>query len=229
MDTDLDLLIDSLLETSWPQPVDIARLRARAADTVARLVDRLAHEPGALRRRRLCELLADAAEGRPDLLAPYLRTPSWYLARNLAFVLGELRSPDGVRHLDALARHEEYRVRREVIDALRTIGGAGARSALAVFFEDPDPRIRRHCIEGMGAVYDAEIAAWLLGIVQSPDFSAEGTSLKEAAVAALARMRADEAKPVLEQVARRRWMFGRGRKLLRLAARGALATAYSSR
>lgn len=229
MHTEIESLIERMLQASWPSPDDLARLRGAPADAVARLVDRLGHEPGAIRRRHLCELLADVARGNPDLLAPYLRTPPWYVARNLAYVLGELRSAEGIRHLTALARHEEYRVRREVLDALRRIGGAAARSGRAVFFEDPDPRIRRHCIDGMDAVYDADSAAWLLQIVQSRDFSPEGVSLKEAAVAALARMRADEAKPVLEQVARRRWMFGRGRRLLQHAARGALEAAYSSR
>ena len=229
MSTNVDSLIAAMLEAEWPQPVDLARLRTVASEAVVRLVDRLEHEPGALRRRRICELLADVVAGEPGRLAPYLHTPSWYLARNLAYVLGEIRSAGAVPHLAALARHPEYRVRREVIDALHKLGGGAARAALAVFFEDPDARIRRHCIDGMGAVYDPHAAGWLLTIVQSRDFTPEGTSLKEAAVAALARMRADEARPVLEQVARRRWVFGRGRKLLQDAARGALAQAYSSR
>lgn len=229
MSTDIDPLIDTILDAQWPQAADLVRLRTVAGEAVGRLVGRLEHEPGALRRRRICEILADVAVGDPGLLTPYLRTPAWYLARNLAYVLGEVRRASAIPHLAVLARHEEYRVRCEVIDALRKLGGAAAREALAVFFEDPDARIRRHCIDAMGAVYDPRAAAWLLGIVQSRDFTPEGTSLKEAAVAALARMRADEARPVLEQVARRRWVFGRGRKLVAVAARGALAQAYSSR
>lgn len=229
MSPDLAQLIEEALQAPWPDAARIASLRAAGVESTVVLIDRLEHEQGAMRRRHLCELLADVASGNPDLLAPYVRTPSWYLARNLAYVLGELRSPEGIRHLIALARHEEYRVRREVLDALRKIGGAAARAARAVFFEDPDPRIRRHCIDGMDAVYDASAAAWLLRIVQSRDFSPQAVSLKEAAVAALARMRADEAKPVLEEVARRRWMFGRGRRLLQHAARGALEAVYSSR
>jgi len=218
MSANLDPIIAEMLDTPWRAPSQLTRLRALPEAAISRLIDLLEHEPGALRRRRIC-----------DLLAPYLRTPSWYLARNLAYVLGEVRSPATIPHLLALARHEEYRVRREVIDALRKLGGGRARAALAVFFEDPDARIRRHCIDGMGTVYDPHAAGRLLAIVQSRDFTPEGTSLKEAAIAALARMRADEVKPVLEQVARRRWVFGRGRKLLQDAARGALAQAYSSR
>ena len=228
MSADLDPIFAEMLDTPWPAPSQLTRLRAVPEAAISRLVDLLEHEPGAL-RRRICDLLADAAAGNPDLLAPYLRTASWYLARNLAYVLGEVRSPATIPHLLALARHEEYRVRREVIDALRKLGGGRARAALAVFFEDPDARIRRHCIDGMGTVYDPHAAGRLIAIVQSCDFTPEGTSLKEAAIAALARMRADEVKPVLEQVARRRWVFGRGRKLLQDAARGALAQAYSSR
>jgi len=226
MHTDIDFLIEATLDAPWPQPVDLACLRREAGEVVARLVDRLEHEPGALRRRRICDLLVDVAVD-PGRLAPYLTTSSWYVARNLAYVLGELRDPNGIALLGTLGRHEEYRVRREVIDALRKIPGERSRAALRSFVHDPDPRIRRHLIDGMGSGYDPQLASWLLGIVRSRDYSRAGASLKEAAIAALARMGASEAQPVLERVARRRWVFGRMRRL-QDAARGALAQAYSS-
>lgn len=204
------------------------RLRAMRERAVSRLVDLLEYEPRASRRRRLCELLADMVAGHPGLLGPYLHTPSWHFARNLAFVLGEIRDPAGIPHLAALGRHPEYRVRREVIDALGKIGTEAARGALAPFFADPDPRIQHHLIDGLDA-YDPRASAWLVGIVRSRDYSREGTSLKTAAIAALGRMGADEALPVLERVANNRWVFGRKRKLLQDVARGVLQDAYSSR
>jgi len=227
MRTDVDALIEKMLDAPWPPPVDLARLRREAGAVVARLIERLEHEPGALRRRRICDLLADVAADDPGWLVPYLDHPSWYVARNLAYVLGEIRDPHGIASLIVLSRHPEYRVRREVVDALRKIPGERSREALRVFFHDPDPRIRRHLIDGLASAYDPDAAAWLVGIVRSWDYSREGTSLKEAAIAALARMDAAEARPILERVARRWWILGRARRL-QDAARGALAQAYSS-
>lgn len=192
------------------------------------LVHLLEDEARAARRRRICEVLGDVVEGRPELLAPYVRFDTWHLARNLAFVLGELRDPAGISCLADLGRHGEYRVRREVLDALRKIGAEAARTAQTVFFSDPDPRIRRHLIAGLDS-HDSYASEWLLRIVRSRDYSREGTSVKEAAIAALGRIRADEALPVLKRVANSRWVLGRRRKMLKDAARGVLREAYSSR
>ncbi|HXF82251.1 MAG TPA: HEAT repeat domain-containing protein [bacterium] len=224
----LDRLIDRLTAAAWPEDADVAALRQARDRAVPWLVDRLAREPRALRRRRLCDALADLVADTPALLAPYLQAPSWYLARNLAYVLGELRRPEGVPHLAALARHEEPRVRREVVDALRKIGGSAAREALVAFLDDPDGRIRRHAIDALDAVYDGRAAARLVALLRSADFSPEGVALKEAAAAALARMGAPEAKPVLEAVARG-WTLGRARRRVQHAARGVLTETYSSR
>ncbi|MDQ7843045.1 MAG: HEAT repeat domain-containing protein [Armatimonadota bacterium] len=222
MPAELDADIEAVLQAPWPRPDDLARLRAAADEAVAALVRRLAHEPGALRRRRICDALVDAAADDPGRLRPYLDHPSWYVARNLAYVLGETRHPQAVAPLAVLARHPEYRVRREVLDALRKIPGGRSREMLRRFATDPDARLRRHLIDGLGSTYDPEIASWLLAVVRSRDYTREGISLKEAAIAALTRMGAAEARPVLEQVARRRWAFGPARKLQE-AARGALA------
>ncbi|MGH2399069.1 MAG: HEAT repeat domain-containing protein [bacterium] len=211
-----------------PASPDARHLRSKRDAVVPVLVHLLEDEPRASRRRRICEVLADVVEGHPALLAPYVRFDTWHLSRNLAFVLGELRDPAGIFCLADLGRHGEYRVRREVLDALRKIGTDEARAALTAFFSDPDPRIRRHLIGSLDS-HDSHASEWLLQIVRSRDFSREGTSVKEAAIAALGRIRAAEALPVLKRVANSRWVLGRRRKILKDAARGALQEAYSSR
>lgn len=226
--SELEDLITACLDAPAAPAGDVRHLRKMRDAAVPVLVHLLEDEPRASRRRRICELLADVIEGQPALLAPYLRFESWHLARNLAFVLGELRDPEGIPCLADLGRHDEYRVRREVLDALRKIGTEEARTTQTVFFSDPDPRIKRHLIAGLDS-YDSHASEWLVRIVRSRDYSRHGTSVKEAAIAALGRMRADEALPVLKRVANSRWVLGRKRKMLKDAARGALQEAYSSR
>lgn len=221
-------LIAACVDATTAPAEDLRDLRNMSDAAVPVLVHLLEDEPRASRRRRICEVLGDIVEGQPEILAPYVRFDSWHLARNLAFVLGELRDPAGIPCLADLGRHGEYRVRREVLDALRKIGTEAARTAQTVFFSDPDPRIRRHLIAGLDS-HDSYASEWLLRIVRSRDYSRAGTSVKEAAIAALGRIRADEALPVLKRVANSRWVLGRRRKMLKDAARGVLQEAYSSR
>lgn len=229
MTSTLDALAQAAIGAHVPPPTTVERLRSAGADAVRRLVGLLAAEPLASRRRRLCDLLADVVLDRPELLASYLDTPSWHLARNLAYVLGELRVPDAVPSLLHLSRHREYRVRRDVIDGLRKIGTPDAHLALGVFAEDPDPRIRHHLVNTLAAAYDPHARQALLTIVTSAEYSWEAAVVKAAAIAALGRMQAQEALPVVERLAKTRWAFGRGRRTVRAAARDAVREAYSSR
>lgn len=221
-------VIATCVDASVATVEDMRSLRKTRDAAVPVLIHLLEDEPRASRRRRICEVLGDVVEDQPELLSPYVRFDSWHLARNLAFVLGELRDPAGIPCLVDLGRHEEYRVRREVLDALGKIDTEAARIAQTVFFSDPDARIRRHLIAGLDS-HDSHASEWLVRIVRSRDYSREGTSVKEAAIAALGRIRAEEALPVLKRVANSRWVLGRRRKMLKDAARGVLQEAYSSR
>jgi len=54
----------------------------------------------------------------------------WFVARNVASILGEIGGEDAVEALAEAARHEEPRVRREALNALGKIGGTS--SALVI-------------------------------------------------------------------------------------------------
>lgn len=226
----LEHLVHFALQPSADAPDGVLQglvaIRNHAAPYLIKLLDR---EPVDTVRLRLCKLLVDVCAGQPDLIGVHLPGASWHLARNLAVVLGDLRDPAAVRHLAILAVHSEYRVRREALEAVRKIPTGEARAALLKFLDDPDPRVQYALVEGVGAEYDARIADWLQRAMRSPNWTPGAVDVKVAAMRALARMRAEDALPLLRRIARARLVFGQGRRTLRDAARQILATWEGSR
>ncbi|MGH2349903.1 MAG: HEAT repeat domain-containing protein, partial [bacterium] len=221
----LDLLVAAGLRED-EATAELARqaLREIAPDAAPKIIRLLDREPQATRRRQLCRLLADAARNEPDLVGMHIPSATWHLTRNLVFVMGELGSPDGVRHILRVSRSTDPRVRREVIDALRKVGDPASGHALLGFFDDPEPRIQHHLIETIDAGEDPRAGERLLRIVRDRDVSPGGVVLKTAAMRALERMRYTDALPVIERLGRARWAFGRNRQALREAARQAAAS-----
>jgi hypothetical protein len=216
----LDLLVAAgLAEGDSNAATARQALREVAPDAVPKVIRLLDREPRATRRRQLCRLLADVARDDPDLVGMHIPSPTWHLTRNLVFVMGEVGSADGIRHILRVSRSSDFRVRREVLDALRKVDDATSRTALLGFFDDPEPRIQHHLIETIGAGEDPRAGDRLLRIVKDGDVSPGGVVLKTAAMRALARMRYADALPVIERLARARWAFGRNRRALREAAR----------
>src|SRR3972149_611323 len=65
-----------------------------------------------------CDLLVGIGWCYVGNLSGFIADDRWYLVRNIANILGRLQSPEVAVHLERVIDHPEYRVRREVADAL---------------------------------------------------------------------------------------------------------------
>jgi uncharacterized protein with PhoU and TrkA domain len=233
IDAELSRVLDRGLLTRLVR--DILQRRAGPSDDVRQalvavrdlavphLVRLLEREPEAAQRGQLCTLMANVYAGRADLLGASLPTAAWHLARNLVFVLGELRDPAAVSYLAPLASHSEYRVRREALEALRKVPSDQAKTALIGFLHDPDPRIQYSVLSGGDVPNDPRLVDWIQAVLRSPQWTQDVVSVKVAALKVFVRLRTTEALPLLRRLARARWVFGQGRRTLRDAAREILA------
>ena len=90
----------------------------------------LATEGRMAARRFLVGVLSRASPKATPALVARTRSGPWYVARNLAIVLGNRRDPRALPALRALTRHPHPKVRREAILALGRLGTEEARQAL---------------------------------------------------------------------------------------------------
>ncbi len=217
-------LLESLLNVLWEwRDTAVAQevracLQLLADDLVAPLVRVLGAESRGVVRAMICDLLAGIGADRVDELGSFVGDARWYLVRNVADVLGRVRSPEAVAYLGQLVHHPDYRVRRETLNALASVGTEDAQTLLADFLEDADERLRMRALESLDTWESWKAMPKLLSILERRDPWTRQFEMKRAALEALTRLGAKQCLPTINKIARGRFVWGaRGRELRRLA------------
>lgn len=134
------------------QPLGVVLHRAQADGTRA-LLALLADASNAVERHRYFDAIASLQHGVEDLIAA-LDHSTWYVVRNAAMLLGELRARTSDEAVGRLLGHADARVRLAAAQALPSIGTDAAFLALEAATRDPSMGVR--------------VAAWS-GLAVSPD------------------------------------------------------------
>ncbi len=176
-----------------------------------RLGERLAEEKEAKRRKILAQALTAFGRSALATLDFLLRDERWYVVRNAATILGEIRDPETARHLAVLLGHEDERVRREAIRAMTRLGTTEAMDVLLVAVEEGDPDLQRQALLFLGAMKQTKAIPYLLRFLERSDPFVRCLELKRGAVRALGDMGAAEAVPALRALLQQRKIFFRRR------------------
>lgn len=136
-----------------------AALAAAPEEAALLLLDLLADEERMAVRRQLVALLSVLARGRLSLLAAHVADPRWYVARNVATAMGQMRDPASVPYLKSALQHQDIRVRKEALAALSAVGTPEAVAVLTETQRHPDAATR------------AAASHWLKAVGQPPTSS----------------------------------------------------------
>ncbi len=217
-------LLGGLIAARWEgreTPVELevqACLDVLADKLVSPLVRALGTEPRPGMRAMLCDVLVRIGRERVDELGSFVDDFRWYVIRNIAGILGRLRSPEAVPYLARLVGHSDARVRAQTVDALASIGTEEAQDLLATFVRDPDRGVRLRALKSLDARGMAGALPALLAILEMRDPFNRLFVIRQPAIEAVARLGAREALPILERLARARLALGwRGRELRQMA------------
>jgi hypothetical protein len=147
----------------------------------------------------------------------------WFVVRNAAELLGEMRVEDAVERLTDVLGHIDKRCRRAATHALGRIGSKRAMHAVAQRLTDPDSGVRLQAALGMGSARNPRAVPLLLSALDN-----EGEEEVQAAViAALGRSPTPEAVKRLALEASPGSLLNRRPLARRLAAVQALGDAAS--
>ncbi len=217
-------LLDVLLTALWegretPAEQDVqACVGALADELIDPLVRALGTEPRSRMRGILCDLLVRIGADHVDELGAFVSDNRWYLVRNIAYVLGRIRSPHAVPYLAQLVPHSDSRVRLETVDALASIGTDAAQTQISTFLNDPEQAVRLRALRSLDVRGMQVAMPTLLALLEMRDPFNRLFVLKQAAIEAVARVAPRNALLVLTKMATRRFILGqRGRELRRLA------------
>jgi HEAT repeat protein len=188
-----------------------------------RLVEILADEGAASKRKLLNEILVHSGTGTLPVIYEYLDDDRWYVVRNAIAILGDIRSQESLAQLTPLLQHDEIRVRRETIRALTKIGGKRAIKILVQTAIADDQELRRQAILSLGAIRATSAVPTLLTMLKKSDWSQRAVDLKKDVIRALGEISDPEAIPELVKVVRKKsWLRRQLNDELRVAAAASL-------
>ncbi len=194
------------------------------------LMQRLTVEEDGQCRRYLTDVLRHQTPAAIPEMAPYLNDKRWYVVRNAALVLGEIRHPGALPPLVKLLGHRDLRVRRESLRAVTKIGGKQAEKILVRVVEMGDPELEKQALLSLGALKDPETVPFLLKLALRPDPLGKETEQKVEAIRALGKIGSTDATEGLLSLLNQVKFWGRGRyDTVRAAAASALGDIGDSR
>ncbi len=191
-------------------------------DGVDASVDQLINATSGATRDLYQAVLAELPDTREALLQ-MLGDPRWYVVREAAQLLAELRAPDVERQIAELLSHEDDRVRRAAVRALHRFDSPFVFDALARALSDRAASVRLAATTTLSQRKSVRSAALLSAAI---DDETE-TEVQFALLAALGRMATPDAVHKLTSAAEAASGFFKTKKIvgLRVAAVYALAEA----
>jgi HEAT repeat protein len=213
-----DLLLDPLYAR------DVMLIMGRAGTTATQLLlDLLVAASTFAERRAFLAALREMGAGT-DRVISMLGHHQWYVVRNVADLIGELKMVEAVPALGDATSHSDARVRCSVGIALARIGSRETARYLRTLVRDQDPQVRRSVIHELSG---SSLGA-LVGTLMNQADEEEDDALRGECYRALGRLGTTEAVQALTKAAQARGgLFGQKNTIARKAAVDGLVLAKS--
>jgi HEAT repeat protein len=151
--------------------------------------------------------------GKRDIaaVAKGLKDERWYVVRNIIYVFRKIGDSRAVDYLLKSVRHEEKRVKKEVLKTLGELGGQAAAQTIKDCFNDPDVSVRTAAAKAMGAVGSGYAKKAVLGKVTDKGFLNAEFNEKKEFFEVLSRWNDSEVTGFLMKTVKRNPLFKRAK------------------
>jgi HEAT repeat protein len=150
---------------------DVLQITRRAgADGTRAMLQHLAQAQSFAERKAYLAALRTIEEGT-DIVASMLSHGEWYVVRNAADLVAELKIVDAVPLLGRVVDHEDERVRLSVALALAKIGTPETVRYLRAPLRDPDPKVRLAVARAIGGKGLGALSMVLVSAAEEEDDS----------------------------------------------------------
>jgi hypothetical protein len=122
-------------------------------------------------RAAACTALSYVYGDDPRRLAPFLEDQSWYVVRNVVFVLGQIGGSGVVDMLRRAAVHSDLRVKRAVVQALGGVSRPERTPVLMSLLETRDSRLLAGVLNMLTRDRNPRVARALFDKMATPDFA----------------------------------------------------------
>ncbi len=201
----------------------VAVLVRMGQDGAEALIDQLTQAQTAEDRHVMFDVLQRLDAAVP-VLVHMLGDARWFVARNAADLLAEMKAVGAESALVAQLHHVDDRVRRSATNALMQLGTESARQAVRLAVRDAAPQVRMQAAFAIAAHRDPQTATTLITAIDAE----QDSDVQLAMLLALGRVGTAEAVERLVRAAEpERGFFKKKSTAFRVAAVQALAEAKS--
>lgn len=118
-------------------------------ETLSGMTDMLGELDHRSHREELCTFLSTIGKQHPDIVSKGLFDKRWYVVRNSVGILINIGDDKSLEYLKHALKHEEQRVRLELVRGVRNNASMKALELLRQLAVDPDPDIRKEALDSI--------------------------------------------------------------------------------
>ena len=193
-------------------------------ESLSHIVKMLARLVARESRMMVCDYLVRHGRKNLNVIGKEVYSKQWYVVRNAAYILGRIGTNEVLHFLKISAANTEERVREETIKALLLVKTEEAAELLAVFLDDPEPRLRRLALDHLGRIGGAVSFKAIEATVLSNEFFMKSLEEQSRLLVTYSRIGGSEVVDILGGMIGGTSLFSLVHKTeLRLAALRALA------
>lgn len=160
-------------------------------------------------RRVLCDALVELGRMDVEGLISKLDDKRWFLVRNLIYVLGKIGDDRIIQAFSRFRKHEEPKIRKEVLHALDVMENQQACKLMTRFIGDPDQANRIFVIKSLARKGAKEGLSPLMEVISSKAFDPKELYEKKEYFDAVAIIGGEEVIPEIRKCLPLRWSLFR--------------------
>jgi HEAT repeat protein len=162
-------------------------------------------------RRYIIDALAVIGKKDIPSLARGLDDQRWYVVRNIIYILRRIGQRSAVEHLLKAIRHNDVRVKKEVIKALGELGGTEVVQTLREFLDDPDEQIRTASAKSFANIGSEPAKKIIMDKISDKSFKDKELEEKREFFEALSKWKDTEVFDFLVSILKSSSFFGRNK------------------
>lgn len=198
-------------------------------DALKRLLDLLREQTDSNERVRIMRLVISAGRRALPLVRDRIhKDQSWYVLRNIAYILGHIGDESSAKALQPLLLHENSKVRLEALKSINRTGKNERCTLLLAALPQADHKFMLNIIDVLGNAKCTEAAATLIGFFETSPISNKSlrADMEEKICIALGLIGSPDAIPLLVKIVESKSFLGISRypEKVKVAAGKALAS-----
>ncbi len=162
-------------------------------------------------RRYIIDALAVIGKKDIHTLAKGLEDQRWYVVRNIIYILRKIGDRSAVEYLLRSVRHNDVRVKKEVIKALGELGGTEVVQTLREFLDDPDEQVRTASAKSFSTIGSEPAKKIIIDKISDKSFKDKDLEEKREFFEALSKWKDQEVYNFLLSILKTSSFFGRNK------------------